>query len=694
MADRYWVGGTATWNSTAGSKWSTTSGGSGGASVPTSADDVFFDASSGAGTVTASNVVCANLNFTGFTGTFAGSGTLSVHGSLTVAAGQTWTHTGTTTFLGTSGASLTSNGKTLGSITCSNTTGVIVVGDLVLNTNASLTITDGLFQFGNLTTRNIFITGNNTKTLSTTGSITLTGGDLSDTSTSGTTLSTSTADLIITTSTVAGQTDIIGDWEFDNVTITGGSTATAPHYDRLYISGVVTVNGDLTATGTALRPVTFFGIQGTTEVNVTGTVSLTDVILHHINCGGTWSGTRVGDAGGNTGDITFDSARDLYWIGNGGSWQDNNKWSLTSGGSSATTYPLPQDTCHFDANSFSSASQTVTLNNFWICSMDWTGVTNSPSLTRGSTYFCGSSYIMNQTVTGSSSGLFYFSTPVGGTMTITSNNFDWSSFIAFQFVEIGNGQYNADVIGNYVFTDDFLSNDSFYGEGGINITIESGATVTVDAFFLYKSNIGSSNIHIDGNLKIGNNYDFYLNTDFYAAAQKITTSGAGQITFTHSYPFLRCAGAVSIEPEIVMDGEFGVSTNEMLIDEACTFRKITKTIEREGGGDTFNLIIQSDNIVIDELTFYGSSSLYTTPVLTPREVTVLAADIRRANVFSFNSTYTITARNSVDGGRNTNVVFIDVPTNMTVSTPSLTNKTTSLSSIINLDTNPSSLTNL
>lgn len=67
MADRYWVGGTGSWNSTA--KWSTTSGGASGASVPTSVDNAIFDASSGSGavhytvTVSASST-CANLTFT------------------------------------------------------------------------------------------------------------------------------------------------------------------------------------------------------------------------------------------------------------------------------------------------------------------------------------------------------------------------------------------------------------------------------------------------------------------------------------------------------------------------------------------------------------------------------------------------------------------------------------------------------
>lgn len=47
MADRYWVGGTGIWNGTNTANWSTTSGGTGGASVPTSLDRVFVNSSSG-----------------------------------------------------------------------------------------------------------------------------------------------------------------------------------------------------------------------------------------------------------------------------------------------------------------------------------------------------------------------------------------------------------------------------------------------------------------------------------------------------------------------------------------------------------------------------------------------------------------------------------------------------------------------
>lgn len=76
MANRYWTGavngGTGTWDASNTDNWSTTSGGAGGASVPTSSDAVFFDASSGAGTCTlGADVVSQLWNLSGYTGTVA-----------------------------------------------------------------------------------------------------------------------------------------------------------------------------------------------------------------------------------------------------------------------------------------------------------------------------------------------------------------------------------------------------------------------------------------------------------------------------------------------------------------------------------------------------------------------------------------------------------------------------------------------
>jgi len=91
MANRYWVGGTATWNGTAGSKWASTSNGTPGQNAPTTSDTVFFDFNSGQYTVTiGTGAVCSTLTMTGFPGTLAfGSNSISAAGTGTVYLGAT-----------------------------------------------------------------------------------------------------------------------------------------------------------------------------------------------------------------------------------------------------------------------------------------------------------------------------------------------------------------------------------------------------------------------------------------------------------------------------------------------------------------------------------------------------------------------------------------------------------------------------
>src|SRR5687767_4143911 len=75
MANRFWVGGTGTWNNTNTTNWSATSNGAGGASIPGTGDTATFDASSGGGTVTvdspnaANSVTVQSITCGAFTGT-------------------------------------------------------------------------------------------------------------------------------------------------------------------------------------------------------------------------------------------------------------------------------------------------------------------------------------------------------------------------------------------------------------------------------------------------------------------------------------------------------------------------------------------------------------------------------------------------------------------------------------------------
>ncbi len=116
----YWVGGSGNW-SEHGSHWATTSGGAvfyG--QVPTSMDDVHFDANSfpAGGTVTVDETIiyCRNMDWTGVTNTPIFSGTsskgLHIYGSLTLDPGMTLSFNGQIHFLSVqTGNTLKSAGK-------------------------------------------------------------------------------------------------------------------------------------------------------------------------------------------------------------------------------------------------------------------------------------------------------------------------------------------------------------------------------------------------------------------------------------------------------------------------------------------------------------------------------------------------------------------------------------------------------
>lgn len=88
MADRFWVGGTGTWDSTSTANWSASSGGAPGASAPTSADNVFFDDNSGTGTCTTdATAICQNMTMNSAT---LG---LTLGANFTAAASSLWTLT-------------------------------------------------------------------------------------------------------------------------------------------------------------------------------------------------------------------------------------------------------------------------------------------------------------------------------------------------------------------------------------------------------------------------------------------------------------------------------------------------------------------------------------------------------------------------------------------------------------------------
>lgn len=169
MANRYWVGGTANWDNTAGTKWALTSGGAGGQAVPTSSDDVFFDGASGNVVVTittGANGICKDLNCTGFTGELALSGnSLYSYGNFTLVPGMTFNASNRVYLRGT--CSLTTSGKTFNGITIDNASSNVVLMDNV-NCEDSVSFSSGILDLNNkdLVCSRFLSTSTSTRTLS------------------------------------------------------------------------------------------------------------------------------------------------------------------------------------------------------------------------------------------------------------------------------------------------------------------------------------------------------------------------------------------------------------------------------------------------------------------------------------------------------------------------------------------------
>jgi len=124
MADRYWVGGTGTWNISSTTNWSTSSGGSSGASVPTAADSVFFDQAATYTVTLTGALTCLNHTVSAGTVTFTSTGTIAVNGSMSLVAATVWNATGTITFNSTTtGNTITTNAVVISCATTFNGVG-------------------------------------------------------------------------------------------------------------------------------------------------------------------------------------------------------------------------------------------------------------------------------------------------------------------------------------------------------------------------------------------------------------------------------------------------------------------------------------------------------------------------------------------------------------------------------------------
>lgn len=522
----YWVGGSASWDGTAGSKWALTSGGTGGQAIPTSIDNVHIDANSGAVTVTIATVAanCRNLDFTGFTGTFAGSTASNIFGSLTLATGMTRSYTGAITFTSTwSGRTITLNGKSIAStITFNGIGGAWTLQDN-LNNSSSFTLTNGSLNTNGKTVTGLTFssTNSNVRSLIAGASTFNLSGNVTFTISTNLTLSLAPATFNLTgTATVFDLGSTAASISALNFSGTASSTPATPSLINrsgsdvtigtltrsvltsnapLVLSGNFTVTNTLSLVGADVRNSRVQLINAnpgiTCQITATGaTKTFTNIDFYGITAVGNtpWTGTSMGDAGGNTG-ITFDTPVTRYLVTIAG----NNSyvstiWATSSGGSvgSGVTNPLPQDTIVIDSNSFTNSGTTFSLLNApCVTGLDFTNATNNPTLSVDTQVriFGDLKIISGMTASGSGSLIF---NKWSGTQTLTTAGLS----IGFGITCLTGG--------TLVFAD-AVTNTSASGigctagtlnDGNFNIAINSSST----AFQLFFTPLNSTKVFHKG----------------------------------------------------------------------------------------------------------------------------------------------------------------------------------------------------
>lgn len=693
MADRYWVGGSATWDGTAGTKWATTSGGAGGASVPTSSDDVYINGASGAVTVTlgGGTIVARSVDFTGFTGTFSipGGNTLWVYGPVfKLVSGMTYSHSGVVLIAGANGVTtaVTTAGKTLGAfqIGSGSPTPIISLQDS-FTSNSQITLTVGTFQTNNfsVTASSFSSTSGSTRVL-TLGSSSLTFSNSFNVTGSNVTITSNTATVNLTYGGIINQN--LNGWNWNGLKftannpsylniLTGGTIGaltmapTSP-YTELRLTQDLTITGALTLTGYSSggRLLVYSKDEGVTRTLSAGSVSASNVIFRDINATGAanWNLSNItggsGNGGRNTG-ITFTGPQANYYRSGVSNFYDSASWSLTSGGTATGRFPLPQDIAILDGNSASAITWDDNIQMGSFNAADYTGTISIDgiSLDFYGDFIVGSGVSFTEIGSTPYLNLFGF-----GTHTLSS-----AISMSPNFNIYGGGTYN--LATNWVGSRGF---EIYYGTfkmNGYDLTIPWG----------FYSNTASCVLYAEGSTFAAGSVNFYDASTAYVEGTDFITTSTGTIFWADSDVTLVgrpniTINTASASSRTITGGShkfgtitytLGSSTGQLTIDGNNTIRNInfsgsvrnlvfiagtTNTID-----GTFNVFGTAGNLVTVK-----SSSSGTAATLTKNGGGV-TDDLNYASIQDINATPNATPRwyatNSTNVSGNTGITFSASP---------------------------------
>ena len=438
MADRYWVGGAGTWNATTTTNWSATSGGAGGASAPTSVDNVIFNSASNAtayAVTIGTNAVAQDITIAG---PASGNVTITMGATAVINCFSNWNNAATGVVVtGTSGAIInflaTATGKT---VTTNNVTftnmainfngvgGGWTLGTAFTNTTNGLTVLAGSFSTGNysLSCIQLATSGTSTRSISlgssavtvaattpvnilsatnltfNAGTSTITCSATSPTFTGGA----QTFNNVTFSSTAAGTTAINGANTFNVLTqaAVAGVTFRTVSISANQTIATLTLSSGASAVARTFVASNTLGTQRTLTVATLTAISdvdFRDIVAAGASAASPWTGTRLGNCKNNS-NITFGAGVNKYFstvAGVSANWS-GTAWATSSGGVPAlNNFPLAQDTCIIDDSGATvgdglRTGNTVTIDTNWqmgtlnfsnrTVAFNWTQGNNDPIL--------------------------------------------------------------------------------------------------------------------------------------------------------------------------------------------------------------------------------------------------------------------------------------------------------------------------
>lgn len=297
--------------------------------------------------------------------------------------------------------------------------------------------------------------------------------------------------------------------------------------------------------------------------------------------------------------VNIVQAADYFWIGGSGNWEDITHWATTSGG--AVTHdqtPTANDDVIFDANSFTAANQTVTINNnvAFARSIDFSAATSAPTLIAGNNVILsvfGSVQLINA-MTFNFDGTLFFGTNAAGTV-IDLAGHDAGENITFD----GSGQWNVVSDINVASTIRIISGDISFSNNQINCA------------FFYSQSTANRNIAFDNSTLTvtGTTIDFQDDGSIFntytirIAAENLTWTATNnaRVNITASYAKIFTEGLGSIDFGTLSTVD-GIGSFALINLDGLTSISASQQLDL-----TKNSAIQT-SIVVGELLLYGSYS--------------------------------------------------------------------------------------